>query len=177
MNLHRALRRIVALSLIVALHAFLAPSFAGAATASLTGRVLLASGHSPVSSGKVHVGNPRTGQIATAALSREGTFTVSGLEPATYEVAVETAGVMNVASNAVYLAPGQSKAVQIAVDPILAQNEPTSPPEEKKDHPTLGTLWNNPLTATAIVVVSAIVVGVAVDGLTDDDEEPASASQ
>jgi hypothetical protein len=175
MNRHRALRRIVSVSLILALPGFVTPSFAGTATASLTGRVLLASGRAPVRSGKVHVGNPRTGQIATATLSGEGTFTVSGLAPATYEVAIETAGVMNVASNAVQLAPGQNKAVQIAVDPILAQTESEGPPPEKKDNPKLGTLWNNPLTATAIVVVSAIVVGVAVDGLTDDDEEPASA--
>lgn len=168
-------QRIVALTLILSLQALLAPSLAGTpGTASLTGRVLLAGGQSPVTAGKVHVGNSRTGQIATAALSPEGTFTVEGLPPATYEVAVETAGVLNVASNAVHLAPGQNKAVKIAVDPNL-KVEPT--PRPQKEDPRLGTIWNNPLAATAIVVVSAVVVGIAIDGLTDDDDEqPASAN-
>jgi len=175
MNCRGALQRIVALCLIVSLQAFLAPSFAGTATtASLTGRVLVAGGHSPIGSGKVHVGDPRTGQIATASLSREGTFVVTGLAPATYEVAVETAGVMNVASNPIYLGPGQNKAVQIAVDPVAAQTSPTTESKNKKK--TGMSLWNNPLAATGIVVVSAIVVGIAIDGLTDDDEQPASAN-
>jgi hypothetical protein len=174
MTLRGTLNRIVAGALLVSLHAALVPAVAAPA-ASLSGRVLLADGRMPVTSGKVHVGNPRTGAIATADLRGDGTFTVSGLEPATYQVAVETAGVLNVASNAVLLGPGQSKAVQVAVDPVLAQAATPAEEEERKKKVGM-SLWNNPLMATAIVVVSAVVVGVAVDGLTDDDEEPASAS-
>jgi hypothetical protein len=179
MNRQGATQRILAACLIVSLQAFLVPSFAGTPMSSLTGRVVLAGGHAPIANGKVHVGNPRTGQIATADLSREGTFTVHGLAAGTYEVAVETGGVLNVASNPVLLGPDQNKAVQIAVDPKLAQTgDPMSDDpaiEEKKKKQTGQSFWNNPLAATAIVVVSAVVVGIAIDGMSDDDEEPASA--
>ena len=178
MNRHGATQRILAACLIVSLQAFLAPSFAGPATSSLTGRVVLAGNHAPIGSGKVHVGNPRTGEIATADLSREGTFTVAGLAAGTYEVAVETAGVMNVAANPVLLGPDQNRAVQIAVDPKMAQTEPmpADPVIEQKQKKQSGTsFWNNPLAATAIVVVSAVVVGLAIDGMSDDEEQPASA--
>jgi hypothetical protein len=181
MNRHGATQRIFAACLILSLHAFLVPSFAGTATSSLTGRVVVAGAHSPIGTGKIHVGNPRTGQIATADLSREGTFTVSGLAAGTYEVAVETGGVMNVASNPVLLGPDQNKAVQIAVNTKMAQtgngdpmkDDPATAQKQKKQTGT--SFWNNPLTATAIVVVSAVVVGLAIDGLSDDDEQPASA--
>lgn len=180
MNRHGAIQRILAACLIVSVQAFLVPSFAGSATSSLTGRVVLAGGNAPIGTGKVHVGDPRTGQIATADLSREGTFTVKGLAPGTYELAVETSGVMNVAANPILLGPDQNKAVQIAVDPRMAQTgDPmTDDPavEEKKKKMSNTSFWNNPLTATAIVVVSAIVVGIAIDGMSDDDEQPASAN-
>ena len=181
MNRHGATQRILAICLILSLQAFLVPSFAGTATSSLTGRVVVAGAHSPIGTGKIHVGDPRTGKIATADLSREGTFTVSGLAAGTYEVAVETGGVMNVASNPILLGPDQNKAVQIAIDSRMAQTgngDPmTSDPavEEKKKKQSGTSFWNNPLTATAIVVVSAVVVGLAIDGMTDDDEQPASA--
>jgi len=187
MNRQRTTQRIVAACLIVSVQAFLVPSFAGTAMSSLTGRVVVAGVHSPIVTGKVHVGNPRTGQIATADLSREGTFTIQGLAPGTYEVAVETGGVMNVASNPVLLGLDQNKAVQIAVDPKMAQMGPggtgsgepmpADPAIEQKKKKQGGTsFWNNPLTATAIVVVSAVIVGIAIDGVTDDDDEtPASA--
>jgi len=181
MNRHGATQRIFAACLILSLQAFMVPSFAGTATSSLTGRVVVAGGHSPIGTGKIHVGDPRTGQIATADLSREGTFTVSGLAAGTYEVAVETGGVMNVASNPVLLGPDQNKAVQIAVNTKMAQTGNGDPMkddpavEEKKKKQSGTSFWNNPLTATAIVVVSAVVVGLAIDGLSDDDEQPASA--
>ncbi len=180
MNRHGAIQRILAACLIVSVQAVLVPSFAGTATSTLTGRVVLAGAQAPIGTGKVHVGNPRTGQIATADLSREGTFTVNGLAAGTYEVAVETGGVMNVASNPVLLGVDQNKAVQIAIDPKLAQtgdpmkDDPAI--EEKKKKMSNTSFWNNPLAATAIVVVSAIVVGIAIDGMSDDDDEqPASA--
>ena len=182
MNRHGATQRILAICLILSLQAFLVPSFAGTATSSLTGRVVVAGAHSPIGTGKIHVGDPRTGKIATADLSREGTFTVSGLAAGTYEVAVETGGVMNVASNPILLGPDQNKAVQIAIDPKMAHQTGNGDPmtsdpavEEKKKKQSGTSFWNNPLTATAIVVVSAVVVGLAIDGLSDDDEQPASA--
>ena len=179
MNRYGATQRILAAGLILSLQAFLAPSFAGTATASLTGRVVHAGAQVPIGSGKVHVGDPRTGQIATTDLSREGTFTVSGLAPGTYELAVETGGVVNVASNPVLLGPDQNKAVQISVDPKMAQTGPDGPPADPaatSNKKTGTTFWNNPLTATAIVVLSAVVVGIAIDGMSDDDDEqPASA--
>ena len=176
MNRHGGLQRILAACLILSFQAFLLPSFAGTGTASLTGRVVLAGVQAPIVAGKVHVGDPRTGQIATADLSREGTFTVAGLAPGAYQVAVESGGVLNVASNPVLLGPDQNKAVQIAVDPKLRQENDPMPPAEPKKKDSGQSFWNNPLTATAIVVVSAVVVGIAIDGLSDDDDEaPASA--
>ena len=55
---------------------------------------------------------------------------------------------------------------------------PTEPDPAKRANKKSGTtFWNNPLTATGIVVLSAVVVGLAIDGLADDDDEqPASAN-
>ena len=175
MNRRGAFQRIVALGLLLSLQASLAPALSGTATAALSGRVLLAGGGTAVTSGKVLVGDPRTGRISTTKLSADGTFALEGLAPATYQVAVETGGVLNVASNPVHLLPGQAKAVQVSVDPLLAAQDPMAPPTAEDKKRNTMTLWSNPLMATAIVVVSAVVVGVAVDGLTDDEEQPASA--
>jgi hypothetical protein len=59
MNRHGATQRIFAACLILSLHAFLVPSFAGTATSSLTGRVVSLQGRTrPIGTGKIHVGNP-----------------------------------------------------------------------------------------------------------------------
>ena len=74
--------------------------------------------------------------------------------------------------------PARIQAVQIAVDPKLRQENDPMPPAEPRKKDQGQSFWNNPLTATAIVVVSAVVVGIAIDGLSDDDDEaPASAQQ
>jgi hypothetical protein len=61
----------------------------------------------------------------------------------------------------------------------MAQTGPDGPPSDPaavSNKKTGVSFWNNPLTATAIVVVSAVVVGIAIDGMSDDDDEqPASA--
>jgi len=56
--------------------------------------------------------------------------------------------------------------VHLAVRPATTAPSPQEASEGKKGL----SFWDNPLTATLIVLGAAVVVGVVVDELTDDDE-------
>jgi hypothetical protein len=171
-------RPAVAAILAVALQAVSLPSLAGSSPATLHGRVV--SGGAPMAGVKVHAGDPRTGKIYTSAPAAEdGTFRVAALPASAYELAVETPRGLFVVANGLSLAAGQERTVQLALqeDPPPPDAPAPSPEEVEaaQKRQRLG-LWNNPLTATLIVVGAAVVVGFAVDQLTDDDDEPAASA-
>ena len=79
----------------------------------------------------------------------------------------------------VTIAPGATRQVQLALkgrqDNAMggkATNPPPTPAPNKKT----GTLWDNPLTATLIVVGGAVVTGLIIDAIDDDDNDTNAAS-
>jgi hypothetical protein len=52
----------------------------------------------------------------------------------------------------------------------------TNPPPTPAPYKKTGTLWDNPLTATLIVVGGAVVTGLIIDAIDDDDTNTPTAS-
>ena len=148
-------------------------AFASPAPASLQGTVTVKGGTAPIAGAVVLVGNPRDGSIVPSGpADAQGHFAVAPLPPATYQLAVKQGERLWVVDAPVTLAPGQAREVTVGIDPQQAPSPAEADKEEKKDKMSF---WNNPLTASLIVVGAAIVVGVIIDAATDDDEPtPAS---
>jgi hypothetical protein len=161
-------RAALAAALVVALQLVSLPAPA-APLSVLTGTVVLGAENSvPLAGATVHLADASTGAVAASAKTSEtGAFRAEGLAPATYRVGIETNGRLYAVATPVTLAPGQVQSVTMAV-PTNAQKQPT-PSQDEKDKGGL-TWWNNPLTASLIVVGGAVILGILIDQATDDDE-------
>jgi hypothetical protein len=171
------IRTLVAASLAFLVAFPLAPASASAPAASLSGRVVSAGTDAPVGGARVHVANARSGRIVTSEITRaDGLFEVAGLEPASYDLAVESRGGLYVVETPVRLAGGERRSLQLAVSP---QTAPAPAPTGQKEQPagqdqtpnkkSASGVWNNPLTATLIVVGAAVVVGLIVESVVGND--------
>ena len=168
MELSTRFPKVVA-SLVVASLAVSVQAPLAAGNASLAGRVVSLGTGSPLAGARVHVADPTTREIRSSeATTADGSFSVRGLDPRAYSVAVESKGGLYVVSAPVVVAEGKERAVELAVESAPAPG----PPAEAK--PKL-SVWENPLTATLIVVGAAIVVG-AIIGSSNDSSTPASPS-
>lgn len=162
--------RIVAVGLILCLQAMMLPVLGGQTEGAISGAIVNAETHQPIAGARLHVGNPTTGKIYTSDATRDdGAFVVSDLPAAGYELAVESGERLFVVGSPVEIAPGQSRSVQVAVRDDRASG--LAPAQTSSGQSR--SFWNNPLTAALVVVGSAIVVGLGVEALTNDnDEEP-----
>lgn len=156
-----------------------ARTFCAAEPATLSGVVVDASARTPIEGARLWAGDRGTGRLYPAATDPvDGGFELD-LPAATYELAVELDGGLYLAHTPVQLAPGQARAVQVAIDPTLAVRraaeeemppaEGTQPASSELEKPTL---WNNPLTAALVVLGAAVVVGLLIEELTDEEDEP-----
>lgn len=161
---HRsALTRITAATTIVALQMLLVVS-AEPGAASLQGHVIARDGESPLAGARVHVREVRGDDFFSSGWTGpDGRFEVGGLPAALYEVAVEADGGLYLVDAPLTLAPGQTRSLQLAVKP----NTDTRDEEDDDDRPGAVVVrgWSNPLTATLIVLGSAIGVGVLIESL------------
>lgn len=172
MFLRNRMTNVVAAVLVVSLQALGLPASAGAAPASVSGALVRAADQSPLVGAKLHLGNPETGAILTTApTDAKGTFALSGLAPATYQLAVETNGGLYVVTTPVRLAPGQTRTLNVAIAAATKDDDDDDNKPGAAAAPAKTGLWENPLTAALIVLGAAIVVGYVVDSATDDDNE------
>ncbi len=133
--------------------------------AVLTGTVVAADSLSPLSGARVHLSNPRTGKVhSSEPTDAEGRFTIGELAGASYELGVETDGQLFLAGTPAIVAPGQTRNVHVAID------RQTSPDEREKME--AAGLFNNPVTATLIVVGAATLIAI----LLEDNDEPSVTS-
>ncbi len=164
----------VAAGLVLVLYLAHAPTWAGSRTASLSGHVLSADSHLPLAGVRVHVGDPRTGAVhSSAATALDGSFSVAGLPPSTYEVAVQSDQGLYVVNGPIHLTPGEARRVQVGVRKDISPSPAGSAKTRRKG---ATNWWNNPLTATAIVVGAAVFIGVLVDHASKDQTTGASPS-
>jgi len=136
-------------------------------TGVVTGRVLPSSDSQLVAK-TVWVG------AVPAAVAADGSFRVDGIPAGPAELAIETSEGLYLVATPVAIAPGTTRSLQLAFGGRQDSNAP--PPREKEKKKKQGGVWANPLTATLIVVGSAIVVGFAVDELTKTTDAPVSPS-
>lgn len=148
-------------------------AFASSTPAALQGTITVKGGTAPVAGAVLLVGNPRDGSVVPSApADAQGRFTVQDLPPATYRVAVRQGESLWVVDAPVTLAPGQMRELTVGINP---QQAPSPKEAQKQSHSDNMSFWNNPLTASLLVVGAAILVGVAIDAASDDDEPtPAS---
>ncbi|HJQ99486.1 MAG TPA: carboxypeptidase-like regulatory domain-containing protein [Candidatus Polarisedimenticolaceae bacterium] len=142
--------------------------------------------------------NPKTPQRAT--VDEKGTFRLDAVPAGAVELAVETAEGLYVVETPVTLAPGATRQVQLALrgrqgtTPAAPSGTPPPqpPPKTQTDYPSApsstpppqppannkktGTLWDNPLTATLIVIGGAVVTGLIIDAVDDDNNNSNAAS-
>ena len=165
--------KFIATVVIVSLQALMIPAIAASPASSVNGSILSAKDDTPLSGAKLHLGDPMTGEIYTSEPSdQDGNFEMTNVPASTYEVAVEANGGLYLVQSPLKLAPGQSQAVNLAVNPQMADDPAT---EEKKKKKKSGTgVWNNPVTAALIVIGAAVVLGLLINAATDDDDEQPS---
>jgi hypothetical protein len=136
-------------------------------TGVLTGHVL------PSADGRLVAKTVWVGAVP-AAVSRDGSFRVAGIPGGPTELAIETSEGLYVVATPVTIAPGTTRSLQLAFSGRQDSNPPPAPEKEKKKK--RGGVWANPLSATLIIVGSAIVLGFAVDQLTKSDTVSVSPS-
>jgi hypothetical protein len=156
-------------SVVLALASLLAvpPGALAGDTGVLTGRVL------PSIDSRLVAKTVWVGAIP-APVAADGSFRATGVPAGPSELAIETSEGVYLVATPVSIAPGTTRRVQLAYGGRQDTSPP--PPPEKEKKKKSGGVWSNPLSATLIIVGSAIVVGVAIDQLTQSDNEPVSPS-
>ena len=109
---------------------------------------------------------------ASAPVAADGSFLFETLSPGPTQLTVETSEGLYVVAAPLVLAPGTTRRVQLA----FGGRKDTSAAPQKTGKTKAPHGWANPVTATLVVVGSAIVVGVAVDQLTKSSQAAASPS-
>jgi len=108
-----------------------------------------------------------------APVSRDGSFRADAIPAGPAELGIETSEGLYLVGTPVAIAPGTTRHVQLAFG---GRQDSAPPPAEKEKKKKQGGVWAHPATATLIVIGSAIVVGFAVDELTNSDGHPVSPS-
>ena len=141
--------KLVATVVIVSLQALMIPAIAEDPASSVNGSILSAEGDTPLAGAKLHLGDPKTGQVYTSEPSnQDGAFEMTNVPASTYEVAVESNGGLYLVQSPLQLAPGQSQAVNLAINQQMADSPETE--EQKKKNKGGTGVWNNPATAALI---------------------------
>ncbi|HZN54027.1 MAG TPA: hypothetical protein VFB67_01785 [Candidatus Polarisedimenticolaceae bacterium] len=150
----------------------LPPGIAIAPSGVLSGRVIPAPADPAAAKTVWLVPGQPPGRPVSTPVASDGTFRLSDLPAGPAELAIETSEGLYVVDTPVAIAPGSTREVQLALGG--RQDSSDLPPGEKEKKRRKGGVWANPVTATMIVVGSAIVVGVLVNSLTSSESEPAA---
>ena len=76
------------------------------------------------------------------------------------------------ACSVIFLAPGEAQNVTVAINPQTAPS-----PEEEQERKKKGAgFWNNPVTATLVVIGSATLLGYLIKSGTDDESNASPSS-
>lgn len=146
------------------------------ATGEIAGTVLGLTPRAPLVGARVYAADPATGKIyASAPSTAEGAFAISGLPAAEFDVAVAVEQGLYLVERSVRVAPAGKQRLNLAVH-AAAEGASAAPAPQGSKPPAKG-VWNNPLTASLIVVGGAIVVGFLVEQATSSGENETSPFQ
>jgi len=166
---HRSMTaRLLAAVVVAALPAPCLPALPEPGSAELSGVILTATGtHSE--GARLLAADPALGKVyRSEPTPSDGSFTLSGLEPGTYELAVELDGGLYLVKDPLYMVAGVKRTVRIAIGEELPLDGSVPSTSNAASEPA-PSLWNNPVSAGAIVVGIAIVVGLLVENATEDE--------
>ena len=168
------LSRILAVGLILSVQSLGTAVSAEEAKASLTGTIVSATDHTPLSGARVHAGDPKTGRIySSQPTTADGSFSVEALPASGYELAVEADGGLYIIQTPVQLAPGTAPHLTVAVN--RDQNGDDDDDDSAGVVPQSGkfrgiSIWDNPLTAAGLVLGLAFVIGALIEDATIDPD-------
>ncbi len=176
MTTYPTLFRLLSTGLIVSLPLLALPARSAGSTATLSGSIVWAADQTPLAGSKLHAGDAKTGEIfSSAPAGDDGSFALAELPASTYELAVESDGSLYLVGTPLTLAPGTAQTVNLAVSrqpgPSYANGE------NDDDNPGGFTFWDNPLTATLILVGFVVVVGLLFDSDSSGPPPVVSGSQ
>lgn len=162
--------KVLATLLVACLPVLLMPSTRAGATSSITGTVFSVTPTNTLTGVVVHVANIDDQRIfSSVPTSADGSYIVEDLPAGSYEIAIESAGVLYTVGVPIQLGAGHTRQLQLNLDGQVdaRQGVPTS---------ELRGVWSNPLVATLIVVGSVVAIGLIADSSSsgDPDEGPSS---
>jgi hypothetical protein len=160
--------RVLAAIVVAALPAPCFSALAEPQSAELSG-VILTAKQTHLAGARLLAADPEQGKVyRSEPTPSNGSFTLSGLEPGTYELAVEVDGGLYLVKDPLYLVAGVRRTVRIAVGAEPPADGGVPSPGDAAPEPS-PSAWNNPVSAGAIVLGIAIVVGVLVENATGDE--------
>lgn len=142
---------------------------------SISGKILSPDKITPVAGAIVKAAEMESKKVyESQATAENGFYEITGLPKGTYDIAVQAEKGLYAVNKLLNVGEIESHSVSL----VLNEN-PENPKEEKGEKPE-GTeakkgkpgFWNNPLTATLAVVGIAVVLGFAIEEITE--EEPIS---
>ncbi len=160
---HGPASKVAAVATIIALQLIAIPSLAQPG-AVLDGTVLRADRATPIAGAKIHLANARTGElVGSAPTADDGSFHLDSLPGSEYSIAVEVDGGLYVVPAPLTLNDGETRRVHLAIQPNAQLDADSSVGASKL------SFRNNPLTATLLLLGGLIILGLAIDELTDSD--------
>jgi hypothetical protein len=151
------MNRVIALAVVVTLSATTPAGLASTNEATVVGHVLLTESESPLSGARIRlIGVSNEQRYRSEPTSRDGSFRLADLPPDAYRVSIERDGLLFVVDSPIRLGPGETVDVDLAVRPAVS-----IAPAASSGRPVLHGL---------LIAGSAIVAGLVVKEIIDDDE-------
>jgi hypothetical protein len=121
----------------------------------------------PLAGARLWLADRKSGRMASSdPTAGSGAFVLRGLEPGTYEVAVESGRGLYPISAAIQLASDSTRVMRIDVQPAAAEGDPAGKPAAA--HAGHASIWSKPFTASLLVLGAAVLVDVVVANATDE---------
>ena len=167
--MNNRLRECLAVALVAAVAATTAPAFAAPAPATLQGTVIAAAA-TPMVGVLVVVKDADGTRLASATTAADGSFKVDAVPAGVRTIGVETPqGAFDVATP-ITLAPGETKGVHLAV------RQASDNDDDKKKAAGAAPSGGSMAAMIVTIVGFAVMGGLAIDSMGDDDNESLPAS-
>ena len=168
MTQRNGVARLVAAALIAALPTAWLATHAEPVVGELTG-VIRSADRTPLAGARLLAAHDTAATVfRSEPTSDDGSFTLTDLRPGTYALAVETADGVYLVRDPMPVVAGVKRTVQIAVG-VLPDGDTQPPATDVTTEGPTPSVWTNPFSAGALVLGIAIVVGVLIKNITDDE--------
>jgi hypothetical protein len=157
-------RHFIASTLVVAIVAASAPTFAATAAATLTGTVYGDDVKTPLAGATVVVTDAKGAKISSQPTAKDGAFTIASIPPGSSTLALETKDGAFAVATPVTLAPGETRGVHLAL-----KGKADSAEEKEKKKKKGGAYW----TGGAITAMTAVLLGFVAAAVINEGDDPA----